>query len=107
MIRNGDWVLLECDPQTGRRVWALERDDGSMVFRTEYPEEGTMAANAAARGQAGRGWAGDWHRVASVPLNLLYDAGLHEAVNQQDDRYLSRWLNDSDNRAWRTKDGRL
>ena len=42
-------------------------------------------------------------------MQLLYDenVGLNTAIQQGDKGYLSRWLNDSDNRAWRTKDGRV
>jgi hypothetical protein len=107
-IKDGDWELFEYDYQTGRSVWVMF--DGAMThFRTDYPVTATIAENEAVRNAASRAWKGDYHRVASVPLNVLHDEniGLLKAHEQGDDAYVSRWLNSSDNRAWRTKDGRL
>jgi hypothetical protein len=107
-VRDGDWTLIEWDAHTGRTVWSMF-DGEKVVLRHDYPVAETLQHNAAARHAAPDGWKGDYHRVASVPLNLLYDdnLGLNKAVQQGDDKYVSRWLNDSENRAWRTKDGRL
>jgi hypothetical protein len=49
---------------------------------------------------------GEGQRVASIPLNLFYDQ-LHEAQMQGDENYISRWLNDGDNRAFRTFEGTI
>lgn len=96
--------LFEFDPASGRSVWRYF-DGEKTVFRTDYPVSETLHQNAEARAAAAVGWKGDWHRIASVPLNIVYASGLAEAVNQQDDRFISRFLNDGDNRAWRTKEG--
>lgn len=108
-IRDGDWTLLKWDPQTGKSTWVKYEDDGRVVVRTDTPVHKTIEENTAFRNATPDGWKGDWHRVASIPMNLLYDdnLGLMEAHAQGDDRYLRRWLNDSDNRAWRTKEGRI
>lgn len=107
-IRDGDWTLYQFDPVTGRTVWQLF-DGQKTVFRIDTPVQATIDENGAARNAAPTGWKGDYHRIASVPMQLLYDdnLGLNRAIQQGDDKYLSRWLNDSDNRAWRTKDGRV
>lgn len=105
MIRDGDWTLIDWDPKSGRTVWHMF-DGEKTVVRTDYPVEATVAENEMFRKEAGNAWKGDWHRVASVPLNVYYDQ-LHEAEVQGDKDFVSRWLNDSDNRAWRTKDGRI
>lgn len=105
-IKDGDWTLHDYDVVTGRSVWIMF--DGQQTHvRTDYPVAATMAQNEAIRNAASTAWAGDWHRVASVPLNVLHDEklGLLKAHEQGDDTYVSRWLNDSDNRAWRTKEG--
>lgn len=108
VIKDGDWVLHDYDPVTGRSVWALF-DGEKTVFRIDTPVQATLDENARVRNDAPSGWKGDYHRVASVPMQLLYDEnlGLNKAIQQGDDKYLSRWLNDSDNRAWRTKDGKI
>lgn len=107
-IRDGDWELFEWDPVTGRTVWIMEDGDKTHV-RTDYPVANLVRQNAEQRNMAQRGWSGDWHHIASTPLNLLHDEslGLIEALDQGDDKYLSRFLNDSDNAAWRTKEGRV
>lgn len=105
MIRDGDWTLIEWDAKSGRTVWHMF-DGEKTVVRTDYPVAATIAENEIHRNEAGNAWKGDWHRVASVPLNVYYDQ-LHAAETQGDKDYVSRWLNSSDNRAWRTKGGSL
>ena len=107
-IRDGEWILFEHDHETGRTVWYMQ--DGPYThWRTDYPVENLIEANQRHRNMASNGWAGDYHLVASIPQNILYDEnlGLSRAHNEGDDKYLSRWLNDSDNRAWRTKEGKV
>ena len=105
-IRDGDWSLHDYDPVTGRSVWVLV-DGRKTHFRVDLPVAQSIEENTIARNSAPDGWKGDYHRIASVPMQLLYDKniGLNTAIQQGDDRYLSRWLNDSQNRAWRTKEG--
>lgn len=102
-IRDGDWRLIDWEPVSGRTVWALF-DGEKTVIRTDYPVDNLIQANTEARNATSAGWSGDWHRIASVPLNIYHDQ-LAEAERQDDQAYVSRWLNSSDNRAWRTKEG--
>lgn len=104
-IKDGDFTLMEFDAKLGRSVW-VKFDGEKTVVRTDYLVDDTIARNAELRNEAGSGWQGDWHRIASVPLNVYYDQ-LHAAEQQGDDKYVSRWLNDGDNRAWRTKGGQV
>jgi hypothetical protein len=107
-IRDGEWELIEWDAHTGRTVWSMF-DGKKIIIRHDYPVAQTIQENAEARNAASDGWKGDYHRIASIPLNLLYDdnLGLNKAVQQGDDKYVSRWLNDGDNRAWRVKEGSI
>ena len=107
-VKDGDFELIEWDPKTGRTVWSMF-DGEKTVIRTDTPMDAVIAENTAARNAAPNGWQGDYHRIASVPMQLLYDEnlGLNKAMQQGDDAYISRWLNDSDNRAFRTKEGRV
>lgn len=106
MIRDGEWTLYDYDFQTGRSVWHYF-DGEKDVFRTDYPVDNLMSENQAVRNVAEKAWRGDWHRVASVPLNVAYDAGLMQAHAEGDDKFVKRFFNSSDNRAWRTKEGNL
>jgi hypothetical protein len=106
IIRDRDWTLFDHDFKLGRTVWVRRNPDGSKTYRTDYRADDTIEANKAMRNAASDGWKGDWHKVASVPLNVFYDK-LAEASLQNDQAYISRFLNDSDNAAWRTKRGRV
>lgn len=106
-IRDGNgFELVDYDYATGRSVWSYF-DGEKTVIRTDYPVDQIMSENAEERAGNLTNWKGDYHRIASVPLNIFYDSGLATAINQQDAKFSSKWLNDSDNRAWRTKDGRV
>lgn len=105
-IQDGDWTLFDHDFKLKRTVWVRSNPDGSQTFRTDYAVDDTIEANRTMRNGLNAGWKGDWHKVASIPLNVFHDQ-LAEASRQGDDKFMSRWLNDSDNQAWRTKEGRV
>ena len=48
---------------------------------------------------------GEWSKVASIPLNLYYDLKRQGIVD--DPARFKKWLNDSDNRFFRTRGGRV
>lgn len=105
-IRDGDWTLFDHNFQLGRTVWKRTNDDGSVTFRTDYQVDKIVEQNRADLNDShGQRWGGG-RRIASIPLNLYFDK-LNEAVDQQDDKFLSRWLNDSDNAAFRTFGGKV
>ncbi len=103
-IRDGDFVLVDWDAATGRSVWSYF-DGEKTVYRIDQPVAEIIEQNKAEFNAAPGGWKGDWHKIASVPHNILYGSGLDEAMTGRDDKFVSRWLNDSSNRVWRTKSG--
>ena len=103
-IEHEGWTLYDYDMKLGRQVWSRRNDDGSTTFRTDYEVQPAIDQNTAQRNIAQSGWKGDYHQIASVPLNIYYDQ-LAQASQQNDEKYISKWLNSSDNRAWRTKEG--
>ncbi|OCO98924.1 MULTISPECIES: hypothetical protein [unclassified Ensifer] len=106
VIRDGAWTLHDHDRVTGRSVWHLF-DGEKDVYRVDYPVDNLLSENRETRNSAEKAWRGDWHRVASVPLNIAHASGLVKAHSEGDDRFVKGFLNDGDNRAWRTKEGRL
>lgn len=54
---------------------------------------------------AGSKWQGDMHRVASIPLSIYFQ--LKEQGIVDDPARMKQWLNSPDNRAFRTKEGRV
>jgi len=107
LIRDGEWTLFSSDIRAGRYVWSRRNADGSVTFRTDTHCDAVIDQNTAQRNLSGSGWKGDWHMVASIPKNIAWHSGVVEAQSQGDDKFVSRWLNNSDNRAWRTKEGRV
>ena len=102
---NG-FTLVDYDPKTQRSVWSYW-DGEKDIYRIDYPVEETIKENAEARASAASNWKGEYHRIASIPLNIVHNSGFAEAITQQDNKFLSNWLNDGDNAAWRTKDGKV
>lgn len=102
-IRDGDWELFDYDFRTGRSVWRFF-DGAATHFRTDYPVDDILRDNRADFNESNGARFGDGRRVASIPLNIFYEQ-LHEAHCQDDEAFVSRWLNDPDNRAFRTFEG--
>jgi hypothetical protein len=106
IVRDGEWTLFDVDQKMRRCVWVKTNPDGSRTFRTDYRVDPIIDDNTAFRNMLNPGWKGDYHRVASIPLNIFHDQ-LAEASRQDDQRHISRWLNDSDHAKFRTKEGRV
>lgn len=103
-VRDGDWTMIDHELATGRTVWMTEQD-GKFVFRVDMPLNDIFDQNNDAVIETiGRKF-GEYNRVASIPHHLIYQNGVNEALEQQDGRWLSKWLNDSDNRKFRTSRG--
>ena len=99
------FYLVDHDPNTGSTVWS-KTEGTKTVYRTDYPVDHTVKSNKEAQTELrGQRW-GDWQRVASVPLNVYYDQ-IARPQNEGDRKYVSKWLNNSDNAAWRVKEGRV
>jgi hypothetical protein len=105
-IRDGDWRLLDYDPETGVKRWYLHLDNNMSVIRTETPVDDLLAENAEAYNNSLASNWGDGQRVASIPLNIYFEQ-LAEARKNGDRNYIKRWLNDSDHAKFRTFKGRV
>lgn len=104
-IYDGPWRLFNHDPATGRTVWVLTEGERT-TFRTDYPVDAIINENAERRAASAGTKFGDMAHIASVPLNIYHEQ-LAEAQRVGDDKYISKYLNDSDNRAWRTREGKV
>mgnify|MGYP000851157081 CR=1 FL=1 len=100
------WRLLERIPSMGITRWMMMLEDGEMIIRTDTEVNALLDTNTAERNiKAGQRW-GDGRKVASIPAQI-WTRDLAEAVRQDDNRYLSRWLNDADHAAFRTFEGKV
>ena len=48
---------------------------------------------------------GEWSKVASIPLSIYFE--LKAQGKLDDDAYMKRWLNDPENRYFRTRPGQV
>jgi hypothetical protein len=103
---DASWRLLGFDPATGKTAWMKIEDDGTLKVRTVMPVDDLLDENAALRQHDSGNWAGDMHLVSRVPIHI-WQRELAEAVKQDDQKYVSKWLNDSDHAKFRTKGGRV
>lgn len=104
---SGSWELVKDDPMTGVREFEMDLGDGNIVVRREYyATDALIEGNKyALNANAGKRW-GDGQVVASIPMNVLY-RDLMPAIEQDDEAYVRRWLNSSDNAAFRTFGGKV
>jgi hypothetical protein len=95
--------IFDTDPLTGiTRYWHV-KDNGEFVIETEQ-RINVDAANTRARNATDKRtkW-GEMARVASIPLSVYYDLKRKGIVD--DPKAMKKWLNDPDNRAFRTREG--
>lgn len=103
-----DKRLFSHDALTGITTWFCYDDETNQVTMTaEQDVTGIMDDNdreATAIFQSGKKW-GEWARVATVPMSI-YAQWLIEG-RDKDPEFIKRWINDRDNRKFRTRLGRV
>ena len=97
--------ILSHDPGTGITTW-FHGDDmtGDFALEKRFDVEPILEANKDAYNNAPQRF-GELSRVACIPIVIYYD--LIRKGHAKDDEYMLNWLNDPDNRFFRTRPGRL
>jgi hypothetical protein len=95
--------FFDADPAPGiTRYWHV-KDNGEYVIETEQrldiDDSNTRQRNMTDKRTA---W-GDVNKVASIPLSVYYR--LKREGIADDPKALKKWLNDPDNRVFRTREG--
>jgi len=88
-------------------MWHYDDATDEAVIETIIDVSGVVADNQQKFNQFDEkaNWKGDMHHVASIPMALFYKM---KAEGKLDDQaYMKRWLNDPDNRAFRTRPGEV
>ena len=109
---HGNWCCIDDDPVTGIAEWAwLEKDVSGEIVRMHYKRiqhnsdllfrENKFLFNES----QGQRW-GDGKVVSSIPMNI-FEGALGEAAAAKDNKYIRKFLNDPDNRKFRTFEGNL
>lgn len=93
--------------EIGQKQYWHDHEDGSVTIQTVQTIDDVAEANKSAFNQVDEraGWKGDMHRVASIPMSVFYDLQRKGILN--DPVAMKKWLNDSDNRVFRTRPGQV
>lgn len=100
--------LLDVDPLTRiRRQFRYDNTDETFVVQTTQDVEPTIELTKAFYNATDERapWKGDLHKVASIPLVVWAD--LVRKGIAYDDAALRRWLDDSEQRVFRVRPGKL
>ena len=94
--------------EDARRVNGVTYDtfieDDKLVLKGSQDMSSIIDSNTAHRNEF-KGYKGEFHRAASIP-NLIVDDLMRKGI-WQDSKRLKAWLNDPDNRAFRTSTGKI
>lgn len=102
-----DKKVFSHDPFTGVTKYFHGDDNDTFVIETEMAQpvlENIIEANKANFNDAPSGW-GNGQIVASIPIHIYWD--LKRKGIADDDAAMKRWLNDPDNRFFRTRPGTI
>jgi hypothetical protein len=102
----GKWLPWSYEPERGRYVEFMECEDGKIYFNTRTNVESLIESNKAAFNDSQDKRFGDGKVIASIDPATYFNK-LVPARLAGDDAWLKRWLNDPDNRAYRTFRGRV
>ena len=100
--------ILDYDPVTKITQW-YHYDDitGNISLENVQDVTDIVEHNKRIFNQADerKTWKGDTHKVASIP-NVIYHQLAKASNNFKDQAVIRRWLNDPDNKVFRTRPGR-
>ena len=103
-----DTRLIEYDPVLRRKELFHANEDGDVVLESRWDVEPITEANKGRHAAIDEraGWKGDLHRVASIPMSIYWD-WWEKTSEFKDQAALKRLLNDSDNRVFRVRPGKI
>ena len=97
--------VIDYDPQTGiSHVLYHDESEGVSRYVAEQDTSSLLDFNRKLANEAGKKF-GEWAKVASLPMALFMD--LKKKGILDDAKAFKRWLNEPDNRFFRTHEGRL
>lgn len=97
--------IFNIDPVSGiKSVWHYD-DATDTAFIEKRQDVTEIIDNNKRQFNEDHGRYGEWNKVASIPLNVYYDLKQKGIVD--DPVAMKKWLNDPDNRFFRTRPGRV
>ncbi|MEC8751989.1 MAG: hypothetical protein VXX56_07510 [Pseudomonadota bacterium] len=96
--------LFDRDPELGITKYWHVKDNGEYVVETVQDVTGIAEYNKRSYNNTDKKWK-DVNKVASIPLSVYYE--LKRQGIADDPKALRKWLNDSNNQVFRTRQGVL
>ena len=96
--------LFDRDPELGITKYWHVKDNGEYVVETVQDVTGIAEYNKRSYNNKDKKWK-DVNKVASIPLSVYYE--LKRQGIADDPKALRKWLNDSNNQVFRTRQGVL
>jgi len=103
-----DSRVLDSDPIMGiTRIhhYVPTTDQATIETRQDVTDIAELSKAAFNSKDERANWKGDIHHVASIPMTVYMDLKRKGIVD--DEAAFKRWLNDADNRVFRTRPGRV
>lgn len=103
---------FDVDPLTGDRIWFhYDHSDDSVTIERVSDVEPILEASKRKFNDAPSNWKGDVHHIAEIPMviveQLIKQGILYGPGRVRDMDRFKAWLNDRDNRMFRTRPGRV
>ena len=99
--------LFDKDDALGiTRIWHYDPDTDQATIETRQDVSAIIEENKNEYAQIDeRAQWGEWTKVASIPMSIYYQ--LKREGKLDDEAYMKRWLNDPDNKYFRTRSGEV
>jgi len=105
---GADYRFHGWDEVQGILSWLHVRDDGAWeVVQQAIYAPSLYEANHEAEADSNGQRFGSGKLVASIPVNIAYATGFMAAARERDQKWISRFLNDVDNRLFRRFRGKI
>ena len=100
-------VQISQNDLIGQKQFWHEDEDGNVTIQTSQDVSDVIEANKLQFNQVDEraNWKGDLHKIGSIPMSIYYDLKRRGILDDQ--AALKRWLNDPDNRLFRTRPGQV
>jgi len=98
--------IIDHDPVTGiSHVFYYDNETDEATITAEQNVDDVVEENKQLYNDAPTNWNDDWNRVAQIPMVVYWDLKRKGILDDQ--VALKRWLNDPENRFFRTRPGTI
>ncbi len=99
--------LFSIDAEQGiTRYFHFDDETGQATIQTKQDVTAIIEENKQEYAQVDeRARWGEWSRVASIPMSIYFQLKAEGKLDDQE--YMKKWLNDADNKYFRTRAGKI